>query len=107
MTPTLCRSRRSPLGRAGLAALLCAAPALAQGPVWVPLNPSSQPGDLARIELDTAASTQGRSVFTISVSGFWREARVWQGQTYQRIRVPGLGSIGRPGAPDLPVARLR
>ncbi|MBL8897566.1 MAG: hypothetical protein JNM84_08060 [Planctomycetes bacterium] len=93
-------------GLSGFGALLLSTPLLAQAPVWVPLNPNSQPGEPARIEL-LPSSTFGRSVFRIRLSGFWREAHVWHGTTYQRIRVPGLDMLGQPGAPDLPVARLR
>lgn len=100
-------SRRRLLAmRSALVSLTLASPGLAQA-VWVPLTPNSTPGQAAEIAFDQAASGPNQSVFDLYVPGFWREEVQWSGETYQRIRVPGLGSTAQPGAPDLPAARLQ
>ncbi len=91
-----------------LAALVLAAPIAAQatGPTWVPVTFGSPPGTPAEVFASPDSNAQETWVEVI-IHGFWREDVLGgDGVTYQRIRVPGLQSIGQVGAPELPAVRV-
>ncbi|RKY17971.1 MAG: hypothetical protein DRQ55_14540 [Planctomycetota bacterium] len=102
--------RAATVGARRLSAALLAAsllPAAAGAQVWNRLD-SSPAGTPAEVVFDSGSSTQADSFFDVFVHGYWSESVApGDGNTYQRITVPGLGRIGQEGAPDLPVARLR
>jgi hypothetical protein len=74
---------------------------------WIELIPGTAPGTPAQVLFDPTASTETTSFFDIEIPGFWVEdVKPGDGNTYQRVDVPGLGHTSQVGAPDLPVARL-
>jgi len=91
-----------------LALALAAAPALAADKVWVPLVASAPEGKPADITLNAVESSSQVTIFEVKIYGFWKEdITAPTGDVYQRIEVPGLWPYGDPGAPELPVARVR
>ncbi len=90
-----------------LGAVLFAGPQLA-AQVWVPLTPGAAPGTEAQLVFDRIASDENQSFFDLRIHGYWTKDVIGgDALTYQRIRVPGLGVIAQPGAPDLPAVRPR
>ncbi|WP_316367066.1 C25 family cysteine peptidase [Candidatus Thiodiazotropha sp. CDECU1] len=70
---------------------------------WVALDQDQEPGSEARVELNRKASNKRRSVFDITIPGFWMTGKKGDdGQIYQQIEIPGLGSHDELGQPDLP-----
>lgn len=77
------------------------------GRTWTPLNSKKPPGTPADVVLDMGASDATKTVFDLSIHGFWVEEKQGpDGRTYQQIEIPGLGSFDETGAPDLPVLRF-
>ncbi len=89
------------------AALLVAAPGLAQsGRIWVPLD-TQPPGTPASVAFNADASSPSQSVLDVAISGFWVTQKTGtDGRVYQSIEVPGLPGLGMLGAPNLPVCRF-
>ncbi|MBI3114930.1 MAG: hypothetical protein HYZ09_00345, partial [Candidatus Kerfeldbacteria bacterium] len=83
-----------------------AVPALAQTTQrWVALDPSP-PGTPADVRLDLSMSDSRNSFFDVFIHGFWVEDKQGpDGRFYQKVRVPGLGSMDQVGAPELPAWR--
>jgi hypothetical protein len=70
---------------------------------WVALDQSQEPGSEALVQLDRKASDSRRTLFHITIPGFWMSSkRGDDGRTYQLIQIPGLGSHDELGQPDLP-----
>ncbi|MEJ2590913.1 MAG: C25 family cysteine peptidase [Candidatus Thiodiazotropha sp.] len=70
---------------------------------WVSLDDSQKPGTAAVIATDPKQSSSRRTVFEITIPGFWMTDRKGDdGRIYQQIEIPGLGSHNQRGAPDLP-----
>ena len=89
---------------------LASAPAFGQaGPqVWVPLVIGVPQGKPADITLNLVESGAQATQFDVRIYGFWKQdITAPTGDVYQRIEVPGLFAYGQPGAPELPVARVR
>jgi peptidase C25-like protein len=85
--------------------LFSGADALAQTPVWYPLD-ESPAGSPAEVVLLPAASSATQTTFDVIIHGFWAETRIGPGgTTYTKIDVPGLQNLGQVGAPHLPIAR--
>ncbi len=89
-----------------LAGLCMSASAAAQ--TWVQTLPGSAPDTPAEVVFLPQDSDSQETRFELLVHGFWREDVVGgDGQTYQRIRVPGLQAKGgHLGGPELPAARV-
>ncbi len=95
---------RTPSLALRLAALALAGAASAQ--TWVQFD-AMPPGTPADVTLDMTDSSPFASVVELKIHGFWREAVVGaDGQSYERITVPGLPGIGQVGAPGLPALRF-
>lgn len=63
-------------------------------------------GTAAEVVFDAARSTTQVSYFDVKIHGFYVEAKVSpRGVSYQKVTVPGLATLGQPGAPALPVFR--
>jgi len=74
---------------------------------WTSLAPDRPAGTPAEVSLDRAASGPSQTTFDLTISGFWvEEKRGPDGLTYQKIEIPGLGSVDTVGAPDLPLLRF-
>lgn len=77
------------------------------GLTWTALDPNRPAGTPAEVKLDLEASSPSRTTFDLAVSGFWVEEKKGpDGRTYQKIEIPGLGSVDTVGAPDLPLLRF-
>jgi len=87
--------------------LTMAGAASAQHADWISLDSAGE-GTPAELIFDPAASNPGQSVLELKIHGFWMEEKQGDdGRLYQKITVPGMGSIGEPGAPALPALRTR
>ncbi len=90
-----------------VAALAALTPLHAADPVWVPITPGAAEATEAEVVALPAGSDEQRTQVQVTIHGFWQEDVLGDdGNTYQRITVPGLPSMGIPGAPELPVARF-
>ena len=70
---------------------------------WVSLDDTQKPGTAAVIATDPKQSNSRRTVFEITIPGFWMtDKKGDDGRIYQQIEIPGLGSHNQLGAPDLP-----
>lgn len=77
-------------------------------PRWIGLDPAAPEGSPARWALDPALCDDEQTVVDVEVPGLWLEARQGpDGRSYEHVRIPGLGRHDVPGAPDLPLLRLR
>ncbi|MDX2020098.1 MAG: C25 family cysteine peptidase [Deltaproteobacteria bacterium] len=57
--------------------------------------------------ITSAASNDSESVFDIAIAGYFLEEKTGpDGAKYTRMSIPGLGTFGQVGAPDLPVVRM-
>jgi hypothetical protein len=75
---------------------------------WISLDSSQAPGSAAAIRLDMDASNQQRTVFDLTIPGFWKNSKLGEdGRVYQQIEIPGLGSHNHMGWPDLPLYRFQ
>ncbi|MES9972374.1 MAG: C25 family cysteine peptidase [Candidatus Thiodiazotropha sp.] len=75
---------------------------------WVALDQGQEPGSEAEVKLNSKASSKLRSVFDITIPGFWvTSKRGDDGRVYQQIEIPGLGSHNELGKPDLPSYKFR
>ena len=74
---------------------------------WVSLD-NSPPGTPAEVKLTTdGSSSASMSFFDVFIHGYFIVDRTGpDGQIYQHLTVPGLSTVGRSGAPDLPAVRL-
>ncbi len=91
-----------------ICSLLIAAEADAQSrPMWIAFD-STPPGSPAVIVFDENQSNATDSFFDVFIHGFWSIDKVdpATGQHYQKIEVPGMGTISETGAPDLPALTL-
>ena len=87
---------------------LTKAVATAEERKWVVLDQSQEPGSEALVQLDRKASDSRRTVFDITIPGFWMTSKKGDdGRVYQQIEIPGLGSHNELGQPDLPLYRFR
>jgi hypothetical protein len=74
---------------------------------WVSID-GSPAGRPAEFVVDPSQSSEQRSALVLKIHGFWMEPRLGDdGNTYQKITVPGMGSLNTPGAPDLPAFKTR
>lgn len=88
---------------AALALLAASAPAQ----TWVPLESPSAPGTPAEVTFLPAESGPELATVEIKLHGFWQQDVVGDdGNTYQRLTIPGLAGIDQVGAPELPAARF-
>ena len=78
-----------------------------EGRSWTSFDPDRPAGSPAEVDLDTGASGPSRTTVELSIPGLWVEEMLGpDGQTYQKIEIPGLGSIDTIGEPDLPIVRF-
>lgn len=84
-----------------------AAPSLA-AQTWVPTTSDGvTPGTPATVTLSEISSDEIYTTLLINIHGFWRETvEGADGNSYEKLTFPGLQSIGRVGAPDLPAVRV-
>ncbi len=74
---------------------------------WIALDERQAPGSEAQIRVDSEASDGQRTVFEMTIPGFWMSGKQGaDGRRYQKIEIPGLGSHEQLGAPDLPRYRF-
>jgi hypothetical protein len=74
---------------------------------WTALDAKKPPGAPTEVILDKGASDATKTTFELSIPGFWVEEKQGpDGRTYQKIEIPGLGSVEASGAPDLPTLRF-
>jgi len=75
---------------------------------WIPID-GEEPGTPAEIMVDEGSSGPEQTVVHLKIHGFWMEDKEGPNATYQKIVVPGLGSVDMDqlGAPDLPRLRLK
>ena len=75
---------------------------------WVAMDQAQEPGSEAVVSLDRKASDSRRTVFHITIPGFWMTSKKGDdGRVYQQIEIPGLGSHNELGQPDLPLYNFR
>lgn len=75
---------------------------------WVSLDDSQKPGAEAVIATNGKLSNSQRTVFDITIPGFWMTSKTGaDGNIYQQIEIPGMGSHDRLGSPDLPLYRFK
>lgn len=82
--------------------------AVAEERKWIALDQSQEVGSEAVIQLDRKSSDSRRTVFEMSIPGFWMTSKKGDdGRVYQKIEIPGLGSHEALGLPDLPRYKFR
>jgi hypothetical protein len=75
---------------------------------WVALDQSREPDSEVRVALNRGVSNEHRTVFDITIPGFWMTAKTGDdGRVYQQIEIPGLGGHNELGQPDLPRYQFR
>jgi hypothetical protein len=71
---------------------------------WVALDSRQKPGTPARVSLNRDKSSPQQTLFDLDIYGFWMtDKKGPDGEIYQQIEIPGLGSHNQTGAPDLPL----
>lgn len=74
------------------------------GGTWMSLDTAAK-GAAAEIRFDAQTSTSEVSYFDVVIHGFYVETKQGPNGVYSKITVPGLATMGRLGAPMLPVFR--
>lgn len=82
------------------------ATAMAQGPQWVSLDSTAQPGTRPVVAMNAALSNSQQTVLDIEIAGFYVEEVVQPGAgTFKKITLPGQSAEANthvPGRPALP-----